>query len=90
LTGRHDDGNNVSNRIVTPLKKRRRTEYRLPPHSKIFRLTCGASGSESVSLSGSAPHSCFVNEKTQKEKSADGNRLVTGVCEGNAFLVKKG
>ena len=27
------------------LKKRRRAEYRLPPHSKFFRLTCGASGS---------------------------------------------
>jgi len=31
LTGRHDDGNNVSIRIATPLKKRRRAEYRLPP-----------------------------------------------------------
>jgi hypothetical protein len=34
------------------LKKRRRAEYRLPPHSKFFRQTCEAPGGTSVCLPG--------------------------------------
>jgi len=37
---------------VLLLKKRRRAEYRLPPHSKFIRQTCEAPGGASVCLTG--------------------------------------
>ena len=37
--------------VALLLKKRRRTEYRLPPHSQIFRQTCGFEGNKRSTLS---------------------------------------
>jgi len=45
------------------LKKRRRAEYRLPPHSKFFRQTCEAPGGASVCLPGGG-HAAVSERRT--------------------------
>jgi len=69
------------------LKKRRRAEYRLPPHSKFFRQTCEAPGGTNVCLTGGGR--ATVSERRTPNAEVKNSQRSSDAARGDVRLPKK-